>query len=217
MFIKLWMHQDVVTINKETPLGQAKEIIDQHKFRHLPVLEEEKLVGIITQTDIYKALPSAVDASLGPENFIIAAHAKVSSFMAANPVTAHPMEPLEKVALLMRKFKIGAVPVVEDDKLVGIITETDIFQAFTEILGANSSGARIELRISNDGTAIYAITDICKQFNMNLTAIAVYRNFSHDQQLLTIRVNGEELEDMVDALWNSGAKVNRVILEEGVN
>lgn len=217
MFIKLWMHQDVITINKETPLGEAKEIIDQYKFRHLPVLEEEKLVGIITQTDIDKALPSAVDASLGPENFIIAAHAKVSSFMATNPVTAHSMAPLEKVALLMRKFKIGAVPVVEDDKLVGIITETDIFQAFTEILGANTNGARIELRISNDGTAIYAITDICKQFNMNLTAITVYQNFSHDQQLLTIRVNGEELEDMVDALWNSGAKVNRVILEDGVN
>lgn len=217
MFIKLWMKQDIVTIDKETPLGQAKEIIDQHRFRHLPVLEEEKLLGIITKTDINKALPSAVDASLGPGNSLISTHAKVSSFMTTNPVTAHPMDPLEKVALLMRKFKIGAVPVVENDKLVGIITETDIFQAFTEILGAETAGARIELRISNDGTAIYAITDICKQFNMNLTAITVYRNFSHDQQLLTIRVNGEELDDMVDALWNSGAKVNRVTLEEGMN
>jgi acetoin utilization protein AcuB len=217
MFIKLWMHQDVITIDKETPLGQAKEIISQHNFRHLPVLDNEKLVGIITQTDIDKALPSAVDSSLGPENLIIAAQAKVSSFMAVNPVTAHPMDPLEKVALLMCKFKIGAIPAVEDDKLVGIITETDIFQAFTEILGANTSGARIELRISNDGSAIYTITDICKQFNMNLTAITVYQNFSRDQQLLTIRVNGEELDGMVDALWNSGAKVNRVALEEGVN
>jgi len=213
MFIKLWMNQDVIFIDKETPLGQAKEIIDQHKFRHLPVLEEERLVGIITQTDIFKALPSAVDASLGPEDLIIAAHAKVSSFMAANPITAHPMDPLEKVALLMRKFKVGAVPVVEDGKLVGIITETDIFQAFIEILGADTGGARIELQISNDGSAIYTITDICKQFNVNLTAITVYRNFSHDQQLLTIRVNGEKVDAMVDALWDSGAKVNRVLIE----
>ncbi len=217
MFIKLWMHQDVISIDKETPLGQAKEIIEQHNFRHLPVLEEERLVGIITQTDINSALPSAIDASLGPEDLIIASQVKVSSFMTANPVTAHPMDPLETVALLMRKFKIGAVPVVDDDKLVGIITETDIFQAFTEILGAKTGGARIELQINKDGSAIYAIIDICKQFNLNLTAITVYRNFSHDQQLLTIRVNGEEVDDMVDALWGSGAKVNRVIIEEELN
>jgi acetoin utilization protein AcuB len=214
MFIKLWMNKDVISIDIATPLGQAKEIIDQHKFRHLPVLEEERLVGIITQTDIYEALPSAVDSSHNQNDFIIAAQTKVSSFMAASPITAHPMDPLEKVALLMRKFKIGAVPVVEDDKLVGIITETDIFQAFTEILGANTGGARIELKISNDGAAIYAITDICKQYNVNLTAITVYRNFSHNQQLLTIRVNGEKVDSMVDALWESGAKVNRVLLED---
>ena len=211
MFIKLWMHQDVVTIDAETPIGQALEIIQQHNFRHLPVVKEKKLVGIITQTDINKALPSAIDSSLTPENRIIANQAKVSSFMANNPVTAHPMDPLENVARLMRRLKIGAVPVVEDEKLVGIITETDILQAFSEILGAEDTGARIELQIKNNGAAIYAVTDICKQFDMNLSAITVYKNFSHDHQLLTIRVNGEEMDNMVDALWKSGAKVNRIL------
>ena len=215
MFIKLWMHQEVITIDKDTPLGQAQEIIGQHHFRHLPVVEEDKLVGIITQTDIDKALPSAVDTTVSPEDKTIATLAKVSSFMTETPVTAHPMDPLENVALLMHRFKIGAVPVVEDEKLVGIITETDIFQAFTEFLGAEDKGARIELQISKKRSAIYAVTDICKQFDMNLSAIAVYKNFSHDKQLLTIRVNGEEIDDMINALWDSGAKVNRVLMESG--
>jgi acetoin utilization protein AcuB len=215
MFIKLWMHQDVTTIDTETPIGQAMEIIQQSNFRHLPVMKEGKLVGIITQTDIMKALPSAVDSSLTPENRIIADQAKVSSFMASNPVTAHPMDPLEDVALLMRKFKIGAVPVVEDEELVGIITETDIFQAFIEILGAGETGARIELQIKKNGTAIHTITDICKRFDMNLSAISVYKNFSQDHQLLTIRVHGNEMDKMVDALWDSGAKVNRVLTDTG--
>jgi len=214
MFIKLWMHQEVVTVNGDTPLGQAKEIIDQHHFRHLPVVENEKLIGIITQTDINKALPSAVDASVSSEDTIIATQAKVSAFMAINPITAHPMDPLEKVALLMQKFKVGAVPVVEDEKLVGIITETDIFQAFTEILGAEQPGARIELQIHKDGAAINAITAICQRFEMDLTAITVFRNFSQDQQLLTIRVNGKAIDDMVDALWESGAKVNRITMAD---
>lgn len=213
MFIKLWMHQDVVTIDTEMPIGQASELIQQYSFRHLPVVKGKKLVGIITETDINKALPSAVDSSLSPENRIVATQAKVSAFMANNPVTAHPMDPLENVALLMRRFKIGAVPVVEDEELIGIITETDIFQAFTEILGAEDPGARIELQIKNNGAAIYAITDICKQFDMNLSAISVYTNFSPDHQLLTIRVKGKEMDKMIDALWDSGAKVNRVLTD----
>jgi acetoin utilization protein AcuB len=213
MFIKLWMHRDVITIDTETAIGQAGEIFQQNKFRHLPVMKEKKLVGIITQTDIYKALPSAVDSSLSSEDRIIATQAKVSAFMANNPVTAHPMDPLEHVALLMRRFKIGAVPVVEDEELVGIITESDIFQAFIEISGAEDTGARIELQISNNGTAIYAITDICRQFDMNLSAISVYKNFSHKHQLLTIRVNGKEMDKMINAFWESGAKVNRVLTD----
>lgn len=211
MFIKLWMHQDVVTIEKETPITQAKEIFQQHNFRHLPVLEDDKLLGIITQSDIDKALPSALDASLSPEDRIIAAQAKVSSFMTGDPVTAHPLDPLENVALLMHRFKIGAVPVVEEGRLVGIITENDIFKAFTEILGADNADTRIEIQIPKKGDAIYAIMEICKQFNMHLNAITVYTNFSPDQQLLTIRVNGGAIDALVGALWDSGAKVNRVL------
>ena len=211
MFIKLWMHQDVITIDKETPIAQAKEILQQHNFRHLPVVEEEKLLGIITQSDIDKALPSSIDASLTPEDRILANQAKVSSFMTGDPVTAYPLDPLENVALLMHRFKIGAVPVVEDGKLIGMITENDIFKAFTEILGAENRDTRIEIQISKNRGAIHAITDICKRFDMHLNAITVYKNFSPEHQLLTIRVNGTAIDDMVDALWKSGAKVNQVL------
>ncbi len=214
MFIKLWMQQDVITVEQDTSIGEAKEIIKQHNFRHLPVTDGRKLVGIITQTDINKALPAAVDSSFTPESRIIAAHAKVSSFMVTAPVTVHPMDPMEKVALLLLRFKIGAVPVIEEEQLVGIITESDVFKAFAEILGGDEKGARIEMQIGHEPSAVYAITEICKQFKMNLTAITLYRNFSPKHQLLTIRVNGRELDKMIDALWKSGAKVNRVSTEQ---
>jgi len=211
MFIKLWMQRDVVTIAPDTPLGEAAEIIRQNSFRHLPVVKDEKLVGIITQKDINQALPSAIDSSLGSENRVIAAQAKISSFMVNQPITASPMDPLENVALLMRKFKIGAVPVVENDKLVGIVTETDIFRAFTEIMGVRETGSRIELQIKNNSTAVYKVVEICKEFNMELNAISVYKNFSHEHQLLTIRVSGEEMDQLIDALWDSGAKINQIL------
>lgn len=214
MFIKLWMQQEVRTIEADTPIGQAKEILDQANFRHLPVMQDAKLIGILSQTDINRALPSAIDSSLSPGNILIATQAHVSAFMSQNPVTAHPMDPLEDVALLMRRFKIGAVPVIEEEKLVGIITETDIFQAFIEISGVGDPGARIELYIANNGTALYAVTDLCKEFDMSLSAISVYKNYSEEQQLLTIRVNGHKLEKLINALWDSGVKVNRVLCDD---
>ncbi len=86
------------------PIGQAAEILEQNNIRHLPVLQDEKLVGIITQRDISKALPAAMDSSLSPEDSIIATQVKVSSFMATNPVTVSPMDPLENVALFNAKI-----------------------------------------------------------------------------------------------------------------
>ncbi|MBU1138359.1 MAG: hypothetical protein KKA76_05230, partial [Proteobacteria bacterium] len=92
-------------------------------------------------------------------------------------------------------------------------TESDIFKAFIEILGAGEEGARVEVQVGRDRSAIYTVIEICNQFDIELTAITVYRNFSPDQQLLTLRVSGEKLEQMVDALWKAGAKVNRIIMD----
>lgn len=213
MFVKLWMQQNVITVDQEISLAEAKTILEEQRFRHLPVMDEDALVGIITQNDINRALPSPIDSSLDPHERLLASQAKVSSFMTTTPVTADPMAPLEDIALLMRKFKIGATPVVKGSKLVGIITESDIFHALIEILGAGTKGARIEVRISQNRSALYTIIDLCKQFEMELTAITIYKNFSPNQQLLTFRVTGKNLEQMVDSLWNSGAQVNRILID----
>ena len=80
MFTKLWMQQDLTQIEAETSLSEAKDIIDRNNFRHLPVTEGKKLIGIITRNDINKALPSPVDSSVSLQEQIIASQTKVSSF-----------------------------------------------------------------------------------------------------------------------------------------
>ena len=207
------MQKDVISIDKEATLAQAKEIFEQNTFRHLPVVEEKALVGIITQNDINKALPSALDSSCTPENKIIAAQTKISAIMTTDPFTANPLDPLEKVAIAMRRFKINAVPVLEDGLLVGLITITDIFNAFTETLGAEEPGTRIEMQINKSSEAVYTIISICSDFEMNLSAISLYKNYSLENQLVTIKVAGENIEDMIEVLWDSGVKVNQVVKE----
>lgn len=213
MFVKLWMQKDFITVSPDTSLAEADLILKDNNFRHLPVTDNDELVGIITKTDIQKALPSTIDSSLNPHDRILASQAKVSSFMTDTPLTVEPMNPLENVARLMRQFKIGAIPVVEGKKIVGIITESDIFKAFIEILSGGEEGARIEVQTGRDKSAIYSVLDTCRRFEMNLTAITLYRNFSPEQQLITFRVTGNKLDQMVDGLWKAGAKVNRILMD----
>lgn len=215
MLTKLWMQQDVIQITAETSIAEAKEIIERYNFRHLPVTEGKGLLGIISRTDINKALPSPVDASITPEDRIIAAQTKVLTFMTSNPITAGPMDPLEDVALLFRKHKIGAIPVVEDGNIIGIITTSDIFAAFSAIMAGEGDDVRIELQTDKTGNAVYTIMDICKRCNICLNSFSIYRNFSAEQQLITIRVSGTDIDTLIDSLWSSGVKVNQVSRKSG--
>ena len=210
MFTKLWMQHEVIRVTAETSIGEAKEILSHHKFRHLPVTDDDTLLGIITSTDLNKAMPSPVDSQVGPEDQIIAEQVKVSAFMTTNPITVSAMTPLEEVANLMRKFKIGAIPVVEESTLIGIITETNIFEAFRAIMDGATDDVRIEMLIDKKQSAFYKVIDCCKKFEATINSISLYGDYSSDQQLMTIRINGEHSDRLLDAMWDLGVKINQI-------
>ncbi len=210
MLTNLWMQKDVIQVDTYTTIAEVKEIIAQHSFRHLPVTVENTLLGIITESDINRALPSPIDSSIPPEEHIIALQAKVTSFMTENPLTVNPLDSIDTVVSLLRTHKIGAIPVVEEGKLVGIITESDVFDAFSAIMEGKESDVRIELQIGNTKSAIYKLTDICKRSGVWINSLTLYRNFSPEHQLVTLRVNGEDIDTLIDALWDSGMKVNQI-------
>lgn len=214
MFVKSWMHEKIFSLRADSTIADAENLMALHKVRRLPVVDEEDhLLGILSKEDIKNALPSIIDANFDETSRALAHQAKVESFMTKNPITADPMEPLEKVAAIMRKNKIGGIPVVVQKKLVGIITESDIFQAFVEILGGNDEGVRIELSIGTEARAIYKTLDIFKRHDMLLQTMTVCNDFSSDSRLLTLRFQGDEIDELVDELWSSGSKINSIIRE----
>jgi len=210
MFTKLWMQHDVIQVGANTSIGEAKEILSRHRFRHLPVTDGNSLVGIITLTDINKALPSPVDSGSNPEDHIIAAQVRVSAFMTNNPVTVSTMTPLEEVANLLQKYKIGAIPVVEENVLIGIITESDIFRAFRAIMDGAADDIRIEMLIDKQQSAFYKVIDCCQKFAVSINSISLYGDYSSDQQLMTIRINGSQGEKLLDSIWDLGVTINQV-------
>ena len=214
MFVKLWMKTQLVTVKPSQTIAEAQAIMQQFHIRRIPVTDQEgRLVGIVTKHDIADASPSIIDGSSAGAESGLSTTTPISTVMTVNPISVEPTTPLETVAKRMRKHKVGGMPVVEDGKLIGIITESDIFSAFTSVLGAEEEGARIEILVPKTAKSFYEVTDICKRYRMNIQALTIYRDFSDQYQLLTIRLSGEELEDMLAALRKSGIKINRIIEE----
>lgn len=210
MFVKLWMKKDIITIAPDQTLAEAEVLMQRHRIRRLLVVAKDgagTLSGILTKEDIQRGIPASGDES----SRMIAAQSKVEAHMTQNPVTAGPMDPLEDIALTMRRNKIGGIPIIENGTLVGIITESDIFRALTEILGAGKNGARVEMKIGHSSKELLQVVKLCKQFEVAITAISIYEDFSPEHRLLTVRLNGEELESLTEALWQSGCQINRIM------
>ncbi|WP_136805195.1 CBS domain-containing protein [Desulfosediminicola flagellatus] len=212
MFVKLWMHSGVITVLPDQTLAEADDLMTSNRIRRLPVVDQEmKILGIITREDVKNGLPSIVDVTLDETTRALARQAKIESFMTKTVIKATPADTLEKVAMTMQKHKIGGIPVVEEDRLIGIITESDIFKAFAEILGGNENSTRIELIADQGKDTFYSIIDICKTHDIEIENIALCNNYSTQSRAIILRITGQNIEPLVDALWKTGCKINSVI------
>ncbi|MFS8523628.1 MAG: CBS domain-containing protein [Limnochordales bacterium] len=123
-----------VTVGPETSAPDARKLMEEHDIRRLPVVQDGKLVGIVTLTDLLRAAPSpATSLSIWELNYLLD-KIKVAELMTRDVVTATPDTDLQAVAKIMAERKIGGIPVVEGDKVIGIITESDVFRALVKLL-----------------------------------------------------------------------------------
>ncbi|MEX2161656.1 MAG: CBS domain-containing protein [Anaerolineales bacterium] len=131
--VRDWMSRDVITITSSQTLPEAYEIMKEHKIRRLPVVDGGKLVGIVTLGDLREASPSnATSLSVFEINYLVA-RLPVGKIMSRDPLTVTPATGLTEAAKLMLHHKIGGLPVVQGHKLVGVITESDIFRAYVHL------------------------------------------------------------------------------------
>lgn len=214
MIVKLWMTSNVFTVNSSQPIIEVEQMMRENRIRRIPVVDNGKLAGIISREDLFRAMPSIFDPSISPDSIDQAGRIKSAAVMTRSPVTVTPSTPLEEAALLMRTNKFGCLPVVQDGELAGIITETNIFDAFLEILGAKKQGARIELKIDHEPDSFYTMLQLFKQCGMTILGITVYPDFSEAHQLITLKVRGENMDKLINVLNDSGLQINRVHAEE---
>ncbi|HRU33343.1 MAG TPA: CBS domain-containing protein, partial [bacterium] len=144
MFVRWRMTPNPIVIDPETSILDALHIMKEKKVRRLPVVAHGKLVGIVTEKDLRES-PSlkATSLSIFELNYLLA-KTPVSEVMTKDPITVTPDTTIEEAAVIMRDNQISGLPVVEDGKIVGIVTETDIFDMLVKLLGFRN-GARFTL------------------------------------------------------------------------
>lgn len=124
--VRNWMTPNPITITLQTTLPEARQLMNEHYVRRLPVINKGKLIGIVTRGDIREAqASSATSLSVYELNYLLDC-TPVKEFMAFEPITISPDATIGEAARLMLQHKIGGLPVVEYGELVGIITETDL-------------------------------------------------------------------------------------------
>lgn len=215
MKVRERMTVNPITITPETTIAEAFQLMRDNSIRRLPVMEKGKLVGIVTQKELSEVSPSpATSLSIFEINYLLA-KTKIRDILPKNMkvITIEADDNLERAALLMREHKIGGIPVMEKGKLVGIITETNIFDAFIDILGMNRTGTRIDLEVGDRVGVVAEITGIIANHGISIENIVLCPKQEELTYELILRLATTEPEPLIEALKGKGFKVVDVIIK----
>lgn len=144
MLVREFMNPSPVSISPDTPLLEAEWRMQEGGFRHLPIVDAyDRLVGIVSDRDLREAAPSDATTLSRQELTYLLSRLTVEDVMKSPVLTARPGEPAETAAIRMREHKVSALPVVDDDRLIGIVTTTDMLDALVRMLKAQRSASKI--------------------------------------------------------------------------
>jgi acetoin utilization protein AcuB len=201
MLVRERMSTKPVTITADTSITEALREMRQKQVRRLPVLDKEgHLVGIVSEKDLIYASPSPATSLSIYEMHYLLTQLKVSELMSTNLITVEPDVPLEEAARIMADNKIGGLPVVEDGNLVGIITETDIFKVFLEMLGARTKGLRLTVEIPEQKGEMARITTAIARLGGNILALGTFLGDDPTTGLVTVKVEDVPAEELKAAM-----------------
>ncbi|NLB52651.1 MAG: CBS domain-containing protein [Syntrophomonadaceae bacterium] len=214
MKVKDRMTIGVKTVQMDTSVAEAFRMMKDNNIRRLPVLDKDKLVGIITLTDLNQAAPStATTLSIHELNYLLA-KTKIKDILPKKQkvITVTPENYIETAAKIMRQNKISGLPVLENGKLVGIVTETDIFDALIDILGVKKVHSRIDLYVKERPGRLAEITAIIANNGVNILNTVVYYEEKKEKYKVILRLESLENEALIKAFEAQGYEIESVIV-----
>lgn len=182
------MTRPPITITGGTTVQQALKIVSELNLCHLPVLDaDDALVGIVSEKELLRANPAD----------------EVGNIMTQELITVTEYTAMEEAARIMADHRISSLPVMRDDKLVGIITEADLFQVFVELLGAREAGVRLTMLVPEEKGMLASLTSEIADMDGNILALGTFKGEDPTNRMVTVKVAGvpsEKLAAIMEAL-----------------
>ncbi|GAB1533922.1 MULTISPECIES: CBS and ACT domain-containing protein [Brevibacillus] len=204
MRIEEIMRKKMVTIQPSTTIGEALLLLRANRIRHLPVIENDSLVGIVSDRDLRDALPSRL---LTHDDDDTVLHKPVADIMNQQVITAHPLDFIEDAALQLYEHKIGSLPIVEGNRLVGLITESDLFSSLIELFGVNKPSSHIEVEVDDRVGMLAEVSQVFRDAQVNVTSVVVFPGKKLAKKNLVFRVQTIDPRIVTQLLLEKGFSV----------
>jgi acetoin utilization protein AcuB len=200
MFVGERMSHPVITVSPNLPIAEALNLMKREHIRRAPVVKDGKLIGIVSDKDLLNASPSpATSLSVWEINYLLS-KIEVKDVMSRKVFTVTENTPLEEAARIMADNKIGGLPVLREDHIVGIITETDLFKIFLELMGARETGVRVTVSVTDQPGQLANLAQAIASLGGNVVALGTFLGNEPSNRLVTFKVAGLSESQVRDAI-----------------
>lgn len=212
MAVKDFMTKKVVYVSPDTKVAHAADMMREEGICRMPVIENDQLVGIVTERTMAEASPSkATSLSIYEMNYLLN-KTKIRDIMVRDVITVSPYASLEDAVYAMMKHRVGILPVVEHGRVHGVITEKDVFKAFLEVSGYGQEGVRVIITADDTVGTLAKIVDTISADNLNIKRTVVATRKS-GKVVIEIQIDGKaNVADLRDKLVSQGIQVDAIEL-----
>ncbi|MGQ9682811.1 MAG: CBS and ACT domain-containing protein [Anaerolineae bacterium] len=208
MFVRERMTPDPITVDEDTSVQDALHLMRERRVRRFPVVNAQgRLVGMVSEKDLLYASPSPATTLSVYEIGYLLSKVRVKQVMNDKPVTIDDDCPLEEAARIMVDNRISGLPVMHRGRLVGIITETDLFKIFLELLGARERGLRLTLRVPNRKGMLAVLAGEVSRLGGDIIALGTFQSDRRDTGELVLKVREVDGEALIKGLASLGVEV----------
>lgn len=206
MLVKDIMTHNVITITGDTYVLDAEKIMDSNKIGRLPIVDNERLVGIVTKDDVLKASPSSATSYNQRQLFYLMSKLTVKEIMKTKVVTVTPDTTVEKAVTVAQKHRVGSLPVVEGDRVVGILTTNDVFyKILNPLLGIGETGIRLLIYGAGTCEGLYKVLDLIMKAGIKVKTFWIPKE--PDKQNLILHLDTEDASSIISTIEQAGFRV----------
>jgi len=205
MLVETIMNRNVVSLPPTATIEEALHLLKEHKIRHIPIVDEnEQVIGIVSDRDVRDASPSTLLRETSRNEL----QTEISSIMTQPVITVHPLDFVEEIARIFYEKEFAAVPVVQNDRLVGMVTEKHMLYTFIQLTGTHVQSSQIEVKVPHRPGVLPDVAQIISEQNVNIVSVLIYPyNDDPNYKVLVFRVQTMNPMPIIKRIREAGYKL----------